>query len=380
MFTGIHLTILIGQTVPVPAPAPLLEALRRVEVAHGDEGRSGFQLTFAAGRAGPLDLLDDRLVAAPVLRAFSRVILMVTVGATPQVIMDGFITHQELAPSSTPGASTFTVTGEDVSVKMDLADRSAEHPAQDETMIANKIILSYTGQLGVVPKVIPPPLIDLPLPTDRTPVQTGTDLEYLRDMASRFGYVFYISAGPAPGANIAYWGPPVRVDLPQRALSVNLGEHSNVTGLRFRHDALAPTLVSGRVHDRLLSTVVPIQTFATTRLPPLALLPTWLADQPDVRTTQLRDSGLTALQALLRAQGITDASIESVSAEGELDAVRYGDVLRARGLVGVRGAGVSHDGLYYVKRVTHVITRGEYRQRFTLTREGLVTTTPVVRP
>ena len=44
-------------------------------------------------------------------------------------------------------------------------------------------------------------------------------------------------------------------------------------------------------------------------------------------------------------------------------------MLKARGLVGVRGAGPAFDGLYYVKSVTHSIKRGEYKQSFTLTRE-----------
>ena len=42
-------------------------------------------------------------------------------------------------------------------------------------------------------------------------------------------------------------------------------------------------------------------------------------------------------------------------------------MLKARSLVGVRGAGVAYDGLYYVKSVTHNIKRGEYTQSFTLT-------------
>ena len=57
---------------------------------------------------------------------------------------------------------------------------------------------------------------------------------------------------------------------------------------------------------------------------------------------------------------------------------RYGTVLNARGLVGVRGAGPAFDGLYYVKRVSHKIKRGEYKQDFTLTRNGLVSTVPSV--
>ena len=57
---------------------------------------------------------------------------------------------------------------------------------------------------------------------------------------------------------------------------------------------------------------------------------------------------------------------------------RYRGVLQARRLVGVRGAGPAFDGLYYVKGVTHRIKRGEYKQDFTLTRNGLVSTVPTV--
>ena len=42
--------------------------------------------------------------------------------------------------------------------------------------------------------------------------------------------------------------------------------------------------------------------------------------------------------------------------------LRYGRVLQARRLVGVRGAGMAFDGLYYVQSVTHTIKRGEYKQ------------------
>ena len=59
---------------------------------------------------------------------------------------------------------------------------------------------------------------------------------------------------------------------------------------------------------------------------------------------------------------------------------RYGGVLRARELVGVRGAGPAFDGLYYVQSVTHKIKRGEYKQNFTLTRNGLVSTVATVNP
>jgi hypothetical protein len=222
---GTHLTLLMGPTVPVPAPPTFLEALESVTVTHSDEGRSGFQIMFRAGRSST-DVLDYAMLSNPLLRPFNRVVLIVTFNVIPQVLMDGIITDQQFSPSNQPGASTLTVTGEDVSVMMDLEEKSVEHPAQPEAVIALKIIASY-AQYGLIPGVIPPPAIDVPLPTERTPVQQGTDLEYLQQMAARFGYVFYVTPGPAPLTNTAYWGPPVRVGVPQKAISVNMGPNTN---------------------------------------------------------------------------------------------------------------------------------------------------------
>ena len=53
-------------------------------------------------------------------------------------------------------------------------------------------------------------------------------------------------------------------------------------------------------------------------------------------------------------------------------------LLTARGLVGVRGAGLAFDGLYYVDSVTTTIKRGSCKQSFRLTRNGLVSITPLV--
>jgi hypothetical protein len=378
MLLGTHLTLLIGPTVAVPAPPPLMEALKQAEVTHNDEGQSGFQITFQVGRSGPADLLDFALLANPLLKPFNRVILIATFNAIPRELMDGIITHQQLAPSNEPGQSTLTVTGEDVSVMMDLEEKSVEHPAQDETIIALKLIASY-AQYGLIPMVLPPLMIDPPIPIERIPVQQATDLQYLRQIAQRHAYVFYITPGPAPFTNTAYWGPPVRLGLPQRALSVGLGGETNVDSIHFRNNALGPTTVSGQVQDRLTNQEMPVRTFASLR-PPLAAFPAWLVNQPNVRQTQFRQSGLNLMQAMSQAQATTDASVDAVTAEGELDALRYGDLLQARGLVGLRGVGYSYDGLWYVKRVRHLVQKEKYTQSFTLTREGWGSTTPAVIP
>ncbi len=374
---GTLFTLLVGPTVPLPAPPGLLDALERVEVQHSDQGRSGFQMTFRLGR-GPTDLLDYGPLSTPLLRPFSRIVLTVTFNALPQVLFDGVITNQQLAPAEEPGGSRLTITGEDLSVLLDLEEKSVEHPAQPETVIALKIIGSY-AQHGLIPSVIPPPSLDVPLPTDRTPVQQGSDLQYLLQMAARYGYVFYVDPGPAPLTSLAYWGPPVRVGVPQKALSSGFGSESNVTDISFEYDGLAPTLVSGTVQDRDLNVQLPVRTFASTRVP-IVSQPAWLT-QPKTRVQSFRESGVNTTQAFTRAQSETDRSQDSVvRGSGELDALRYEAILKPRGLVGVRGVGYSYDGLYYVQQVSHSIERGSYRQRFSLAREGLGAISPVVRP
>lgn len=376
---GIHLTLLLGPTVPAPAPPELLEALQEVKVTHDDSAVSGFQITFRVGRSSSRDLTDFAFLRNPLLlRPVSRVLLMVSFGLEPQVLMDGFITRQELTPSSSPGSSTLTVYGEDVSVTLNQVEKSDQHPAQNEKIIAEKIISSY-GQFGLIPQVAEPPVVDTPAPAERTPVQQRTDFQHLRQMAERHGYVFFVIPGPTPMKSVAYWGPPPRLSARQKALSVDLGAETNVDQISFSSDACASKLMEGQVQDRQTNRPTPVRTVAGTR-PPLVAEPAWKA-QPMVCRRQLRESGLTTTQAYGRAQAKTDASTDgAVTATGQLDALRYGALLQARGLVDLRGAGWRHDGTYYVKSVTHSIKMGEYKQSFTLQREGWGSLTPMVLP
>jgi hypothetical protein len=83
-------------------------------------------------------------------------------------------------------------------------------------------------------------------------------------------------------------------------------------------------------------------------------------------------------EAILLGMAKAAQTADAVKATGELDVLRYGRVLKPRSLVGVRGAGLAFDGLYFVQAVQHVIKRGEFNQRFTLVRNGLISTLPEV--
>jgi hypothetical protein len=369
---GINLALLIGKTVPKPVPREVMEAFQRVEITHSDEDVSGFQLVFKVGRSGKKAVKDYPITQNPIFTVFNRVILVVTLGFSAKVLMDGVIVNQELSPSAEPGQSTFTITGLDVSAMMDLEERSVSHKAQDEATIARLIILDY-AKYGLIPKVVAPPVQDRPTINERTPTQNKTDLEHLNEMAERFAYVFYVMPGPAIGSNTAYWGPPKRESRPQKALTMNMGSFTNISSVSFQHDAMAATTVDGDVQDRKTNQKRPVQEKQSDR--PTLAKSSALKAQSHTRLKQFRETGRNLAQADAKAQAIADRSVDDVvTVNGELDTIRYGDILRARGLVGLRGVGYTYDGLYYVKKVTHTLTLGEYKQSFTLTRDGLGTT------
>ena len=376
---GVRLNLLIGPApMALPAPLGMLEALTEVEVTHSDRERSGFRLSLAVGRGSPLDFLDYDLVASPLLKVGSRVVLTVVFDITPRVIMDGIVTKRDVIPGDQPGQGVLVLTGDDISLLFDREEKKVEHPAQAEPVIVAKIAANYADYL-VAPLATPPTALDQPVPVDRTPQQCGTDWDYLLEMAGRYGFVTYIEAGPAPLSNTLYWGPPVRVGLPQKALNVNLGPITNVSSVSLSENLLASRLVATKVKDRLTGKDMPVLAIVPTRTP-LGLVPTTLTNLSMTRQVGMETSGLNVMQALARAQGLLDASSDdAVMVSGTLDSVAYNDVLRARAQVDLRGAGISFDGTYVVRGVTHRIARGAYSQDFTLSRSELGALTPIVR-
>jgi hypothetical protein len=304
------------------------------------------------------------------------VVLVVILNGTPTVIADGVVTNHQILPGRDAGHATLTLTGEDVSVLMDKIDFSGfPFPAMPAEGRVALMLLKY-AVLGLVPVIVPSVFVDIPIPTSRIPFQQGTDLQYIRELADAVGYVFYIEPGPLPGMNTAYWGPQIKVGVPQRALSINMDAHTNVESLSFEFNNHQNALPTYYYYDELTKGVVVIPIPPITPLnPPLGLLPPFPTRLKPVSDDLSKHSVPRGIMlGLAKAAQWADA----VSGKGELDVLRYGSILKARQLVGVRGAGTAYDGLHYVKSVTHRIKAGEYKQSFELTRNGLISTIPRV--
>jgi hypothetical protein len=372
MLKGVSLTLLIGPLVPVPVPQVVLDALTEVEVTSAAGTASGFKLAFTLNNRSTL---HTTFLLAATRTALMRVIVVVTINAVPLVLMDGVITNQQMTSGSQPGQTTLTVIGEDLTKLMDLQEfNGIPYPVISQNLRVMAVLSKYL-MLGLIPLVIPPISMDIPPPTGRIPSHEGTDLHYILQLAEKAGYVFYVDPGPVPGVNTAYWGPEIKVGVPQPALNLDMDAHRNVDALSFTFDSANTDLPVVMIQNPLTKVPIPIPIPKLNPLqPPLGVL------GPPITRISIQDSAAKLSPVLALGEGLAAASksMDAVTASGSLDVVRYGHVLKSRKLVGVRGAGVAFDGLYFVKSVTSNIKRGEFKQSFELSRNGLVSITPVV--
>lgn len=369
MLKGIHLTLMIGPMIARPVPQVVLDALESVKVMISTDRAAAFELTFTLSNRSPLHTLF--LLAGGAGVPIVRVIVVVTVNGTPHVLIDGVMTQHQIAPGSDAAHSTLTVTGEDLTHVMNLIDFSGiPYPATPVEVRVALVVAKY-AVLGIIPKVIPSIMFDVPIPTQRIPRHQGNDLDYVKQLAEDVGYVFYLEPGPVAGTSFAYWGPEIKVGVPQPALNINMDAHTNCESLAFSFAADNRKLPIVIIQNAESHISIPIPVPNITPLnPPLGLIP----PIPKAIEPITMSAKLNPVQAALIGIAKAAKSSDALSAKGSLNVLRYGRLLEARKLVGVRGAGDAFDGLYYVDGVTHDIKRGQYTQQFTLKRNGLLST------
>lgn len=373
MVGGIKLSLLIGP-VPIKPPREITDSLVAVKVESGSGGaQSGFEMTFDLPARSPLRtlfLLSGSLSGIPLM----RVVLVVTINGSAEPIIDGVATDVVAVPGE-GGVGKLVVKGKDLSALMSLIELPGlPFPAMPPSLRVLLILAKYAA-FGMIPIVIPSIVDEPPLPTNRIPTQRGNDYAYVTRLAGDAGYVFYLEPGPAPGTSKAYWGPEIRVGAAQPALTTGMDALTNVESISFRFDKEAKKLGIVFFQESMSKATIPVPIPDVTPLnPPLGLVP----PLPPVIQKLTDTAHLSVGGALAKGLAFAGQNSDSVFGTGSLDVVRYGRLLKSRSLVGVRGAGMPFDGLYYVKRVTHDIQRGSYKQQFELARNALISTVPTV--
>lgn len=374
---GIQLTIMIGPVVPVPVPQVVMDALDSIQVTSAAGEASGFQMSFQFSSKSELNtlfLIAGAMNSGPATPPL-RVMLIVTLNGTPQPLFDGVMTNVEVQAGSNGTPGMVTLTGEDLTKVMSMIDFSGlPYPAMPiEARVA--LICAKYAAFGLIPLIIPVLFPDVPIPIERIPAHQGTDLEYIQQLAEEVGYIFYIEPGPTPGTNIAYFGPEIKIGVPQPALNVDMDAFTNVENMSFSFDPTKGVLPVIFIQNQQTRVPIPIPIPDLNPLqPPLGVLSTPISNLKVLKNT----AKMNPMQAISTGLNEARKSQDSVSANGSLNVLRYGRPLKSRQLVGVRGAGIAYDGLYFVKSVTSTLKRGEFKQSFNLTRNGLVSITPRV--
>ncbi|MFE5739567.1 hypothetical protein [Streptomyces celluloflavus] len=369
----IHLSLYLGPKLARLVPQDVVEALLSAQITSTAGERSGFQLAFDLTKKGAI---VQRLLPEGYFDPKTRVILTVAVQGTPVVLLDGVIVRHEVGTSNQPGQTTLTVTGEDLTLLMDLEERTDRYPNLAPSQRVERILGKY-ADYGIDARIIREQIPQPPREQVRVDYQTGTDLQYVNDLARANGYTFYLDPGPVPGRSTAFWGPEQRLGQRQHALNVNMDANSTVDQLTFAYDGTAREEPQARVQDPVTRQAPLLAPPDISPLrPPLGLRGSPALKRRTLSGTAKKDEGLAKAEALGRAATSADA----ISGSGSLDVTRHGYVLRPRELVGVRGAGITYDGDYYVKTVTHNLRPGSYQQNFTLSREGLIARSDTVRP
>ncbi|QHQ36672.1 hypothetical protein [Algicella marina] len=369
MIKGIDISVLFGPGVPVPAPRGVVEALQAVKVMENTgDTQSGFELSFALEKDSPLNTIF--LLAGGSALPILRVALVATINGKATSLINGVVTKTDMQPGTSGQPATLNVTGKDLTATMAFFDFSGlPYPAMPPFARVNLILAKYAW-LGIIPQVIPS-LEGPPLPTEKIPRHQDKDLDYIRNLAREAGYTFFLKPGPAPATSIAYWGPEIRIGEVQPALTIESGFSTNCEDLSFTFGKDEVEIPVVYIQNALTKAPIPIPIPGEIPFqPPLGAIP----PLPPKINRLTNTANLNPFEAVVRGFAAAAQKADPVSGRGRIDVLRYGRILRARSLVGVRGAGRAFDGVHYIDSVTHDLSRGSYKQSFTLKRSGLLPT------
>jgi phage protein D len=347
-----------------PASAELLQAIQQIEVEdHADMAdmlRLRVVIGVKDGCAG-WSFVDDG-----VFGRLARLRLQVAVGSgRAETLINAFVVETNASFANQPGASILNVVASDPTVLMSLQERTKPWPNTADSDVAKTVFSSPPYKFR--------PVVDATKwkrqENEETLIQRGTDIQLLQMLARRNGFECYVETNGLTGEIEGHFHAPRLGQPPQGVLSVNMRDATNVNSFNARFDMMRPTGVQATGLDVQSRSDQEAQVGGSAR----SSLGRSSALEPQRRRLVLPSQTGLARTGELRtfAQALVDESAFAITAEGELNTVAYGGVLRAKRPVLVRGAGDQFSGTYYVERVHHILTADSYKQSFTLRRNAL---------
>lgn len=336
----------------------LLKCIQSVVVDEDLDVGSSCAVTLEACRNedGSWPYLEDEN-----LQVWNRITVMAAFPKQTEVVFDGYVSHVSARTNAQSANMTVEIRGVDASYHMNQQEKTRIWRDQTYEAIAAEIFKQYEFK---------PFIADAPQQGASAVqvAQRSTDHRFLRELARRRGYEFYVLGGNA------YFRPADLTTQPQKLIAINFGAQTNCDDLQFDSDGTAPTLASVSYFDALEGKAR-IDAPTESGLPALGTkLLSSLRGQVNMPQARRIARGMgfsSQAQAAGYAAGMLRRNAWWVTASGSLNGSRYGRVLRSRKLVTVKGAGPNLNGNYYVRKVQHHLTARTYEMQFELARNAL---------
>jgi phage protein D len=345
-----------------PAPPQLIDVIQRLEVEDHAEMADMVRLSVAIAirdGCGSWNVVDENT-----FQRLTKLRIDVNVGSgKTEPLIEAYVIETNADFANQPGQSVLNVVAMEPTAKMNLEEKVRPWPNMADSDIAEQIFRDCKFNTDN---------IDQTQPTrdenDHTEMQRGTDIQFLQRLAQRNGFEIYVELNPETGVVEGHFHAPRLQQNPQGVLSVNMGSATNVNSFHARFDMVQPATAQAHNVD-IHSSEQQTGQSDSQQDKPLGSAPTVPAG--DARQVLISGTGLSDTGELqTAAQAEVDRTSWAITAEGEVNTVAYGDVLRAKRPVLVRGAGRQFSGIYYVERVLHSFTGDGYTQQFSLRRNA----------
>lgn len=347
-----------------PASADLLNAVRRIEMEDHASMAAMLRLRLAVAvkeNGSGWTVLDDDLFTR-----LAKVTLSVTIGSgQPVSLIEGYVIEVDTHFAPEPNASLLTVTAMDATVLMHLDEKVKAWVGMKDSDVASSIF-SDSGYHVT-------PVVDSTEYTreenDQTLIQRGTDIQFLKHLADLNGFDCFVAMNDG-GQVEGHFHSPKHDGQPQGTLSINMGSATNVNKFQARFDMIRPVTAKGTTLDPDDASAQDGEAEEAKKTDDMGSTSSVPSDRP--RKVLLSRLAMSKSGEVERyAQSVVDRSSWAVVAEGDLNTLAYGGVLKAKQPVMVRGVGRMFSGRYYVERVLHLIgSDGSYVQRFMLRRNA----------
>lgn len=333
----------------------LANSVAMVEVEERMGQAASYRIQFAADISeGDLPLLTESK-----LDAGSELAVNVPIDSGKACLVKGPVTGQYIQLKHGGAGSVLEVRGSDKSVVMDREAKSSIWSGTDSDAVS-----AITATYSLVPDITTTSATHFE--DKHTLIQRCTDLEFVKQLARRNGFLFWISCDEF-GVETAHFKRPPVEEVTDTELVINF-DSPNIEQLDIEWHIERPSSVSALQLD--LNALSDIDgNVAATPLPLLA------SQGVNTISSETRSQYLTAPSddsgdLMARGEGALIDSGWFIRASCQTNYAVLGQLVRANTVINLRGAGSRHSGRYYVAAVRHVIDAVAHKMEIELLRNA----------